>query len=80
MTTTGKAIRIEQFGGPEVMQLVDVPVGEPGAGEVRIRHHACGVNYIDVYHRTGLYPNKLPMGLGTEGAGVVEAVARASPT
>jgi NADPH2:quinone reductase len=74
MTTTAKAIRIEQFGGPEVMQLVDVPVGEPGAGEIRIRHHACGVNYIDVYHRTGLYPNKLPLGLGTEGAGIVEAV------
>jgi NADPH2:quinone reductase len=74
MTTTGKAIRIEQFGGPEVMQLVDAAVGEPGQGEVRIRHHACGVNYIDVYHRTGLYPNKLPMGLGTEGAGVIEAV------
>jgi NADPH2:quinone reductase len=74
MTTTAKAIRIEQFGGPEALQLVDVPVGEPGAGELRIRHHACGVNYIDVYHRTGLYPNKLPLGLGTEGAGIVEAV------
>jgi len=74
MTTTAKAIRVEQFGGPEVMQLEDVPVGEPGPGEIRIRHHACGVNFIDVYHRTGLYPNKLPMGLGTEGAGIVEAV------
>jgi NADPH2:quinone reductase len=74
MTTTAKAIRIEEFGGPEVLQLVDVPVGEPGPGEIRIRHHACGVNFIDVYHRTGLYPNKLPLGLGTEGAGIVEAV------
>jgi NADPH2:quinone reductase len=74
MTTTVKAIRIEQFGGPEVLKLADVPVGEPGPGEIRIRHHACGVNYIDVYQRTGLYQNPLPMVLGTEGAGIVEAV------
>jgi NADPH2:quinone reductase len=69
-----RAIQIREFGGPEVMQLVDVEVGEPGAGEVRIRHAACGVNYIDVYHRTGLYPNQLPLRLGMEGAGTVEAV------
>jgi len=69
-----KAIQIQQHGGPEVMQLVDVEVGAPGAGEVRIRHHACGLNYIDVYQRTGLYPNAMPLTLGMEGAGVIEAV------
>ena len=69
-----KAIQIQQFGGPEVMQLVDVEVGAPGPGEVRIRHHACGLNYIDVYQRTGLYANPLPLTLGMEGAGVIEAV------
>ena len=69
-----KAIQIQQFGGPEVMQLVDVEVGSPGLGEVRIRHHACGLNYIDVYQRTGLYLNPLPLTLGMEGAGVIEAV------
>src|SRR6266571_1994545 len=69
-----RAIQIREFGGPEVMKLVDVQPGDPGPGEVRIRHEACGVNYIDVYHRTGLYPNKLPLELGMEGAGVVEAV------
>ncbi|BDB23488.1 quinone oxidoreductase [Cupriavidus sp. P-10] len=69
-----KAIRIEQTGGPEVMQWVDVEVGEPGPGEVRVRHEAVGLNYIDVYFRTGLYKQPLPGGLGMEGAGVVEAV------
>ena len=69
-----KAIQIQQFGGPEVMQLVDVDVGAPGPSEVRIRHHACGLNYIDVYQRTGLYSNPLPLMLGMEGAGVIEAV------
>jgi NADPH2:quinone reductase len=69
-----KAIRIEQYGGPEVMQLVDVAVGEPGPGEIRIRHHAVGLNFIDVYQRTGLYQNPLPLQLGMEAAGVVEAV------
>ena len=68
------AIQIQQFGGPEVMQLVDLEVGAPGPGEIRIRHHACGLNYIDVYQRTGLYPNPLPLTLGMEGAGVIEAV------
>ncbi len=67
-------IRIEQFGGPEVMKLVDVPVGSPHAGEVRIHHQACGINYIDVYQRSGLYNNPLPLALGMEGAGLVEAV------
>ncbi|MEC5216976.1 NADPH2:quinone reductase [Actimicrobium sp. GrIS 1.19] len=69
-----KAIRIFKIGGPEVMEYVDVEVGEPGPGEARVRQHACGLNYIDVYFRTGLYPQPMPAGLGMEGAGVVEAV------
>ena len=69
-----KAVRIRQHGGPEVLELVDVEVGEPGPGEIRIRHHAIGLNFIDVYHRTGLYPMKMPAAIGAEAAGVVEAV------
>jgi NADPH:quinone reductase len=69
-----RAIQIAATGGPEQLQLVDVKVGDPGPGEIRIRHHACGLNYIDVYHRTGLYPLALPHGIGMEGAGIVEAV------
>jgi len=69
-----RAIQFAATGGPEVMQLVDVSVGDPGPGEIRIRHQACGLNFIDVYHRTGLYPLQLPHGLGMEGAGIVEAV------
>jgi len=69
-----KTIQIQQTGGPEVMKLVDLPVGEPGPGEVRIRHHACGLNFIDVYQRTGMYPLPLPLAMGNEAAGVVEAV------
>ena len=70
-----RAIRIERTGGPEVLQPVEIDApGEPGPGQVRVRHHACGVNFIDVYHRTGLYPLALPAVLGMEGAGVVEAV------
>jgi NADPH:quinone reductase len=69
-----RAIQIHAFGGPEQMRLVDLEVGEPGPGEIRIRHHASGLNYIDVYQRTGLYPNALPLTLGMEGAGIVEAV------
>lgn len=68
------AIQIQQFGGPEMMNVVEVAVGEPAVGEVKIRHQACGVNFVDVYHRIGLYPNPLPLVLGSEGAGVVEAV------
>lgn len=68
------AIRIAATGGPEVMHVEPVEVGEPGPGEVRIRHEACGVNFIDVYHRTGLYPMPLPAGIGVEGAGTIEAV------
>ncbi len=69
-----KAIRINAVGGPEVMEYVDVEVGEPGPGEARVRQMACGLNYIDVYFRTGAYPQPLPAGLGMEGSGVVEAV------
>ncbi len=74
MTTQSTTVQISQYGGPENMQLVQVPVGEPGPGEIRIRHEACGLNFIDVYQRTGLYSNPLPLNLGMEGAGVVEAV------
>ena len=69
-----KAIRIEKTGGPEVMKYVDVEVGAPGAGEVQVRQHAIGLNYIDVYFRTGLYPQPLPAGIGLEGAGEVTAI------
>jgi NADPH2:quinone reductase len=71
---TAKAIRFARTGGPEVLEYVDVEVGDPGPGEVRVRNHAIGVNFIDTYFRTGLYPLDLPNGLGQEGAGVVEAV------
>ncbi len=69
-----KAIRVHTPGGPEVMQLEDVEVGEPGPGQARIRHTVIGLNYIDVYHRSGLYPLPAPYGVGMEGAAVVEAV------
>jgi NADPH:quinone reductase len=71
-----KAIRIEQTGGPEVMKWVDVEVGEPGPGQVKLSQTACGLNYIDVYFRTGLYPQPLPAGLGMEAAGEVTAVGQ----
>jgi NADPH:quinone reductase len=67
-----KAIRITETGGPEVMKLVGVDVPKPGPGEVRVRQTAIGLNYIDTYHRSGLYPLPLPSGLGLEAAGVVE--------
>src|SRR5690606_3771397 len=69
-----KAIRIHQTGGPEVLKWEDVDVPEPKQGEARIRHTAVGLNYIDTYHRSGLYPLPLPTVIGGEGAGVVEAV------
>ena len=69
-----KAIRMTATGGPEVLEYVEVEVGEPGPGEARVRQSAIGLNYIDVYFRTGAYPQTLPAGLGMEGAGVVEAV------
>src|SRR4029453_9551737 len=68
------AIRFYQTGGPEVLQYEEVTVGEPGPGEARVRHTAIGVNFIDTYHRGGLYPLPLPSGVGSEAAGVVEAV------
>ena len=74
MKNSIKVVEIESFGGPENMQLVDKPVPVPGPGEVRVRLAAIGVNLIDTYHRTGLYPVPLPSGLGVEGAGEVEAV------
>jgi len=67
-----KAIRITETGGPEVMKLVDVGIEKPGPGQVRVRQTAIGLNYIDTYHRSGLYPVPLPSGLGLEAAGVVE--------
>jgi len=71
-----KAIRIHQTGGPDVMQWEDVDPGIPGPGEVRLHHEAIGLNFIDIYHRTGLYPLPgLPAVIGMEGAGVVDAVA-----
>jgi NADPH2:quinone reductase len=69
-----KAIRFHKTGGPEVLAWEDVEVGDPGQGQVRIRHHAVGLNYLDTYHRSGLYPLPLPSGCGSEAAGVVEAV------
>ena len=72
--TNSRAIHITQHGGPEQLQLIQVKVGEPGPGEIRIRHKAVGLNYIDVYQRSGLYPMPMPLQLGMEAAGVVEAV------
>lgn len=69
-----KAVRIAANGGPEVIALTDVPTPEPGPGEVRVRHHAIGVNFIDTYQRSGLYKIALPSPLGLEAAGVVEAI------
>ena len=71
-----RAVQITQTGGPEQLKLVDVTVGEPGPGEIRIRHKAVGLNFIDVYNRTGLYKLPLPSGIGGEGAGIVEAVGQ----
>ena len=69
-----KAIRISQYGGAEVLSFVDIDVADPGEGQVRITIEAAGVNFIDTYHRTGLYPLNLPLTLGLEGAGIVHAV------
>jgi NADPH:quinone reductase len=69
-----KAIRVHTPGGADAMVYEDVQVGDPGPGEARVRNHACGLNFIDVYYRTGLYPMPAPFSLGMEGAGVVEAV------
>jgi NADPH:quinone reductase len=72
--TMVKAVQIRKHGGPEEMELVDVQVGNPGPGEIRIKHHAVGLNFIDVYQRSGLYQLPMPLQLGMEAAGVVEAV------
>jgi NADPH2:quinone reductase len=69
-----KAIRFEQTGGPDVLELKDVDLPAPGRGQARVRHTAIGVNFIDTYHRSGLYPVTLPSGLGMEAAGTVEAI------
>jgi NADPH2:quinone reductase len=69
-----RAVQIARHGGPEEMQITDITVGEPGPGEIRIRHKAVGLNFIDVYHRTGLYPLKMPARIGMEASGIVEAV------
>jgi NADPH:quinone reductase len=68
------AIRFHKTGGPEVLVWEDIQLGAPGPGEARIRQTAVGLNFVDIYNRTGLYPVPLPSGLGSEGAGVVEAV------
>ena len=69
-----KAVRVHEHGGPEVMKWEDVDIGGRGEGEVRIKHTAVGLNYIDVYFRIGLYPAPLPHGIGLEAAGVIEQI------
>ena len=74
MSTTARQIVVERTGGPEVMQLVEVPLPAPAEGEVRVRHAAVGINLADTYFRSGLYPGRTPFGLGVEGAGTIEEV------
>ena len=69
-----QAIRVHRFGGPEVLQVEDVPIPDPGPGEALIKVEAAGINFVDVYHRAGLYPGQLPLTLGREAAGTVERV------
>ncbi len=76
MSQKARAVRIDAFGGPEVMKFIEVEVGSPGPGEALVRHHAIGLNFIDIYQRSGVYPNPLPLQLGMEGAGIVEAVGQ----
>ena len=73
-TRVSGAVVVSQLGGPEVLEWVERDPGEVGPDEVRVRHTAVGLNFIDVYHRTGLYPHELPFTPGVEGAGIVEAV------
>jgi NADPH2:quinone reductase len=73
-THTSRAVRIDEHGGPEKLKLVTLTVGEPGPGEIRIRHKAVGLNYIDVYQRAGLYALPMPLQMGMEASGVIEAV------
>src|SRR4029453_19484105 len=74
------AIRIEKTGGPEQMKWVEIDLPAPGKGEVQLKNLACGLNYIDTYHRTGLYPVPLPTGLGLEACAIVEAVGEGVST
>jgi NADPH2:quinone reductase len=76
MAAMAKVIRFHEKGGPEVLRVEEHDVGEPGPGEARVRHLAVGVNFVDCYHRSGLYPLPLPSGLGSEAAGTVEAVGK----
>ncbi len=69
-----RAIRMERHGGPEVLQMRDIDIGSPGAGQVLVRQTACGLNFLDVYHRSGAYPLAMPSGCGSEAAGTVEAL------
>ena len=69
-----QAIRISEFGNPSVLQMGEIDLPDPSPGEIRVRHTAIGVNFIDTYHRSGLYPLPLPTGIGLEAAGVVDAV------
>src|SRR5690348_14936968 len=71
-----KAIVVDAYGGPEVLTMVERPTPSPGPGQVRVKVEAAGVNFLDVYHRTGRYPGVLPLALGQEGAGVVEEVGQ----
>src|SRR5262245_60759088 len=73
-TTMSKAVRFYETGGPEVLRYEDVEVGDPGPGQVRLRHVAVGLNFADTYFRTGLYPVPLPAGMGVEASGVVLAI------
>ncbi len=73
-TQTSRTVCINQYGGPEELQLLDLQVGEPGPGEIRIRHKAVGLNYIDIYQRSGLYKLPMPLNMGMEASGVIEAV------
>ena len=74
-----KSIVIKKNGGPEVLELQDVKVGTPGPDEIKVTNYAIGLNYIDTYHRSGLYPLKLPSGIGLEAAGQVEEVGSNGP-
>src|SRR5436190_9971319 len=74
MPQMSPTVRVDQHGAADAMYVTELPVGEPGPGEIRIRHHACGLNFIDVYQRSGVYPFPMPLSLGMEGAGIVEAV------
>ena len=69
-----RTVIINEFGGSNKLKVVDYPINEPGIGEIRISHKACGLNFIDVYQRTGLYPLDLPHALGMEGSGIIEAI------